>query len=133
MRRPHGQTLIEVFLAMLLLATVFFALASVFPSSLGAIRKATTTASATVLAQQTLEIWRQKDWATLSASPVVPPTVQNLEGVDYTINLAVHDSSPPHHDVVRQLDVTVTWNSGGSYGQNRLRFSTAVFNTPNSP
>ncbi|MHB2015590.1 MAG: type IV pilus modification PilV family protein [Candidatus Xenobia bacterium] len=129
----RGQTLIEVFFAMLLLSAVFFALASVFPSSLGSIRKATTTATASDLAQQTLETWRQKDWTTLSANPTVPPAVQNLEGIDYTVKVGVHDTNPPHSDLVRQVDVTVTWSSGGTYGDNQVRFSTVVFNTPNHP
>ncbi|HEY4003054.1 MAG TPA: type II secretion system protein [Candidatus Xenobia bacterium] len=127
MSRPgRGYTLLEVFIALLLISFVFFVMATLFPTSIGSLRKGTTTTVASNLARQQMEYWKSQTFDVLKAAQPTP-SVQTVEGINYTERVTISRPSDPN---MINLSVWVTWD-GDNYGQYGVTYTTGVFNVVN--
>ncbi|MHB2017019.1 MAG: type IV pilus modification PilV family protein [Candidatus Xenobia bacterium] len=127
----RGFTLTEVLIGLVLVATIFFGLASTFPPSLCSLNKARHTVAATNLARLYIETWQQKDFASLQAT-TTPVTIPNLQVDDetYTVVVTVGDVNPPEPDWAKQVDVQVVSSQDGP-SSSAARATTCVFNYKN--
>jgi type II secretory pathway pseudopilin PulG len=139
----RGFSLIEVFVAMMLIITLFFAIVSMYPSSIASVRKSQDTVMAQNLARQTLETFRNVQFKDAPCDPHPPPftlagMASDVDTNPYvttfpsatspappgwdggTFTILVTASFPPVGGVpaidLVQLDVDVMWETGGETG-----------------
>jgi prepilin-type N-terminal cleavage/methylation domain-containing protein len=107
--REDGFTVLEVVVAVLLLsvgllATAQLAMFATTQSALG-----TQASSASTLASQTIESYRDANFATIGAGTVV--TTSTVGGTLYTITSIITNNDPAAN--MTRVHVTVSWAGGG--------------------
>lgn len=128
MRRPRGHSLLEVFLAIVLVSVLLFAVASLFPSAWGALGRSRDMETAANLAQQTVEAARVASFD----APDPAPTTVSLNNVQYQITQQSVVLNPPQNDVKR-VHVEVVWSVAG-FGpapEARVVYETCVYRLTN--
>lgn len=87
-RRQEGFLLIELLIAMTVLAVGLLALEGAFSSGYAAVARASEVGAASVLADKRMETYRGMSWAALvgtASTSVAPQTVTGPDGRSYTV------------------------------------------------
>ena len=103
----HGFSLIEVSLALAILAMVLSGILGIFGQGYLDLKRARERVAAYSLAKEALE--RYYDWASLPLSGATYSV--NLNGVNYNVNVTVTDG-PVHPSELKQLNVSLAWPAG---------------------
>jgi hypothetical protein len=123
MRRRRGLSLVEITLALGLLASGFLTVLGVFPVGMSALRQSEGVVLATDLAQKELEALRALPYESLATLPVRTTSVAlTASGLDVT-RLFTTTVSAGHEPVpgrLREIVVMVTWQDGGQVRYVRM-------------
>jgi type IV pilus assembly protein PilV len=109
--KTKGFSLIEVLVAMVILAIALLALAGLMVSTTRNNSFGGHMTEAATFAQDKLEELRLTPWANIDtgADPVPP---KGSTGINYNRNWTVVTNVPPPNDTLRTVTVTVSWNDG---------------------
>lgn len=110
--RKNGFTLIEITIALLVLAVGLVGLLSLFPVGFDASRRAADVTVATFLAQEKLEEAKRlgfDNYASL-ASVAITPFPAPYDRFSYTITVV---QNPPPMTGLKEVQVAVSWPAGG--------------------
>lgn len=123
LRGDEGLGLVEVLVAIIILAVALLAMLSVLVAGINTVAKNNTRATATELATQRLEEARvvalTGDCSTVIAAIAVSETVSDGRGVPLTVDATVANcdqsgvSDPHDKPVLARVSVTVTTTQGG--------------------
>ena len=103
-KKAQGFSLLEVLIALVILAIALLSLAGLMTTSTGYNASGSRVTEASVLAQNRLELLRGTRWDTLASGALVHNLGAN--GMDYGISWSVN-SLPG--DILRSVTITVTW------------------------
>ena len=112
-RRLSGEAgfgLVELVIAMSILAVGVLALVGAFGSGYVAINRATTVSAATAVADKTMESFRAMTYTALSAQPAPTSPQTGPDGRTYTVAAQYQSVTPPSGRPVIQVTVSVTRN-----------------------
>ena len=112
--RAAGFSLIEIVVALGLLAMGLIGVIRLFPVGLRASKRSEGLSKATFLAQQRLEELRLAGYAALSADPPAVPLSGSLGSYQWTAQVEPVDAiGLPTTNELRAVTVTVQWPEGG--------------------
>ncbi len=129
-KKQSGFTLIEVMIALIILAVGLLALMTMQVVSIRANAFSSEMTYAAMLGQSRLEDVRNMDYDTVTAlSPVTLPVDPTTKGIAYTIERQVQDNTPTTD--MKTVTLIVTWlgsPAGSATGETTVLF-TSSFST----
>jgi type IV pilus assembly protein PilV len=133
-----GFTLIEVMIAMVILATGLLALMGLQIVSIRSNAFSNEMAQASILAQTRLEEIRNKPYASLATGSTVTVLPANETGIVYTVTETISDEGIPAANT-RTITCQIDWkgasagSSGGATADFTSSFTTVVTNSKPNP
>ncbi len=121
-RRRTGYTLLEVFVALVLLALMVALAGTSIPSSWAALSRSRQLRAATALGQRAMETARSTPFASMDTLAQGPQAV-DFDGTTYTVQTTVTVDGTD----LKRVETDVTWN----HQAQSLRFSTRLYNFTN--
>ena len=129
MNAQSGFTLIEVMIAVVILATGILALATMQIVSIRSNAFSSEMTYATMLAQSQFEEFRNMDYDSVVTDTDVIPASETSKGIPYTVQWEVHDDDPTTD--MKTIELNVRWQgapAGSATGETTVDFK-ASFTT----
>ena len=127
--KREGFTLIEVMIALVILAVGILALATMQIVSIRTNAFSTDMSYATMLAQTQFEQFRNMDYDSIPPTgTTVIPTSETPKGIPYTIDLTVNDDQPATD--MKTIELEVQWQgapAGSATGVTTVDFQATFF------
>lgn len=108
-KKAHGFSLLEVLIALVILAIALLALAGLMTTSTEYNASGSRVTEASVMAQDTLEFLRGSPWNAIASDS---NDITGANGIPYHVswNVTVAPNPiPPPNDILRAVTITVTW------------------------
>lgn len=120
-KNNNGFTIIELLVAVTILAIGLLALAGLQVTSIKGNNHANTISQATALAQEQVELIRNMPYTAVVYPPVPPNQLveADINGTIYTRTTLVENNIPMND--LKRVTVTVSWTSRGQNRQVQLR------------
>ena len=125
-KRREGFTLIEVMIALVVLAAGILALATMQIVSIRSNAFSTEMTYATMLAQSRFEQFRNMAYDSVTSDSVPIPATETSKGIPYTVQWTVHDNTPATD--MKTIDLDVRWKgapAGSATGETTVDFKTS--------
>ena len=113
LKRQSGFSLLEVMIALVILAVALLALAGLMTTSTAYNASGSRVTEASIIAQDTLEILRGSQWSDISNDhPENDKDVIGANGIHYHVLFNVNqvpNPVPPPDNILRVVTITITW------------------------
>jgi type IV pilus assembly protein PilV len=118
LKSESGVTLIEILIAVTILAIGLLGVAGLQVTAIKGNSHGNTISQATAIAEEQVEIIRNMDYSEVTFDPN-PFVENNVDGTIYTRTTEVENNTPLTD--LKRVTVTVTWSSGSKNRQVQLR------------
>jgi type II secretory pathway pseudopilin PulG len=125
-RQRRGHTLLEVFLAMILLTLIIFAIASLYPGFMGALRRSHEQCVGSNLDMQQIECSRQAPFDSVTSAP---PVINNVDQAFQTTVL-LDPATPLGDPNLKHITVVTRWSSSAGVANTALDYVDYNFLNP---
>src|SRR5581483_10552598 len=118
MRRRSGHTLLEVFLAMILVTLIIFAIASLYPGYMGALRRSHEQCVGSNLDMQQIECSRQVPFNSVASAP---PQITNVDQAFQT-RVLLDPATPLGDPNLKHITVVTQWSASTGLANTSLDY-----------